>query len=262
MSFDFGRIEFGFDADRKILLTRVTGVLDEPLLLECHRQMKRAAAATAPQSSICDLRAVVDFPLSAQFLHHLAKQVPPLDPQCPSFIVVPNQLAYGLARMFQIESEHTKPETTVVLPHDREFAAFHSRSRFLRVRQNSHGLFAIDPSAQPLVFPNPAADGSSKPLEPLPRPDHKTFPPTHHDRRAQQLLGKIARRPRISYVPQVGDTVLVSGMAGAQRVLCVDDQKQEVDVQALSGHVRFRRAVPWSLLSRSGEKRKAKKAAE
>jgi hypothetical protein len=169
--------------------------------------------------------------------------------------------------MFQLKSEGRYPKITVVLPQDREFAAAHAHSRFLRVSEPSPGRFVIEPSADPLSFPNPKADRILRAVQDGPQWNQKNYPTTHDDLHAKQLLAKIARRRPTAYIPKVGDTVLVSGMPGTHRVLSVDEQEQKVDVQALSGPVLFSRALPWSLLSRSllspsGEKRRARKAAE
>jgi hypothetical protein len=260
---------FGFDAQRKIFLLQVEGVLDEPLMLECRRKSKAMAAALGAEMFISDLSAVTELRFSTEFIHQLAQEEPSIDPQWPTFIQVHNQLAYGLARMFQLKSAERYPKITVVLPHDREFAAAHAHSHFLRVSEPSPGRFVIEPSADRLLFPNPKAERILGKAEVKDRPqwNQKNYPATHDDLHAKQLLAKIARRRPTAYIPKVGDTVLVSGMPGTHRVLSVDEPEQKVDVQALSGPVLFSRALPWSLLSRSlpsrsGENRKAKKAAE
>jgi hypothetical protein len=231
------------------------------MLQQCCLECSQCVAAMGPQTVIHDLTGVTTFSVSAEFIHQLAQQKSPLDTPLRVFIVVNNQLAYGLARMFQVESESTMPGLTVVLPQDQAFFASHEHSRFLRVRQTSNRHFAVAPSAEPLAFPNPRAVPGFNPAEPLSAPQPTTYPPTHDDRRAQELMAEIARRRPTAYIPKVGDTVVVSEMPGPQRILSVDHEKQEADVEPLSGHIRFRRGVPWALLSRSRQKRKAKKAA-
>ena len=73
---------------------------------------------------ILDFSAVTDFALSSNLLRQLAKQEPCIpDPtDRPGVIVVPQTHAFGLARMFQIMGETTRPLLHVVHTLDEAFA--------------------------------------------------------------------------------------------------------------------------------------------
>src|ERR1039458_98949 len=101
---------FEFDQVHRILLVRFEGRVTEELIAECHRATPKYSTTTGARACILDFSSATELALSADFLHALA-----LEPVLPAgllrhcFIIAPTAYEFGLARMFQIEGEHTRP---------------------------------------------------------------------------------------------------------------------------------------------------------
>jgi len=94
---------------------RFEGRVTEELIAECYRATLRCSTATRARACILDFSFATEVCLSSDFLHTLA-----LEPALPDglprscFIIAPKAYEFGLARMFQIEGEHTRPLLDVV----------------------------------------------------------------------------------------------------------------------------------------------------
>ncbi len=89
-----------------------------------YRVIRQHWAAADASMGIVDFSIVTDFALSSNLLRQLAKQEPCVpDPTSrPRVIVTPQTNVFGLARMFQIMGETTKPLLHVVQTLDEAFA--------------------------------------------------------------------------------------------------------------------------------------------
>jgi hypothetical protein len=111
-----GTFRFEFDPANRILLLRVEGQLSDELLAECYSEIRKRSVETDAQMAIFDLSSVSAFPASSQLIRKLAK----LEPAMPDatnrirIIAVENPTGFGLARMFQILGEETRPKLQVV----------------------------------------------------------------------------------------------------------------------------------------------------
>jgi hypothetical protein len=116
------RVEF--DPSNKILLLRFEGALTDESIADFYRVIRQHWTAEDARMGIVDFSAVTDFALSSNLLRQLAKQEPCIpDPTGrPRVIVVPQTHAFGLARMFQIMGETTRPLLHVVHTLDEAFA--------------------------------------------------------------------------------------------------------------------------------------------
>lgn len=107
---------FEFDPANRILLLRVEGQLSDELLAECYDEIRKRSVETDAHMAIFDFSSVSGFPVSSNLVRRLAK----LEPAMPDaanrirVIVVENPTGFGLARMFQIVGEQTRPKLQVV----------------------------------------------------------------------------------------------------------------------------------------------------
>ena len=114
---------FEFDSVNKILLARFEGRFTDESVADCYRAIRRYSTATDARAGILDLSPVTEFPVSTEFIRQLARQEPAMaDPTRLRVIVVPQTHAFGLARMFQIIGEPTRPLLKVVHTLDEAFA--------------------------------------------------------------------------------------------------------------------------------------------
>jgi hypothetical protein len=107
---------FEFDPVHRILLMRLEGRLTDELLGACYEAIRRYSTATDAQIGIWDLSSVTEFAVSSEFIGQLANQEPamPDATRRPRVICVAGTVGFGLARMFQIMGEPTRPLLKVV----------------------------------------------------------------------------------------------------------------------------------------------------
>jgi hypothetical protein len=115
---------FEFDPVNRILLMRSDGRLTDELLAECYEAIRKYSTATNAQIGIWDLSSVTEFAVSSEFIRQLASQEPamPDATRRPRIICVAGTIGFGLARMFQIMGEPTRPLLGVVHSLDEAFA--------------------------------------------------------------------------------------------------------------------------------------------
>lgn len=114
---------FEFDPGNKVLLVRVHGRLTDEVLAECYRAIRVYSVQTDARAGIFDFSGVTDFPISSEFIRQLARKEPamPEGDKRPRVMVVPQTHGFGLARMFQMMGERTRPLFTVVKKMDQAF---------------------------------------------------------------------------------------------------------------------------------------------
>ena len=106
---------FEFDETNRILRCRFDGRVNDEALKEFYRLAAEYVAQTDPRAAIIDLSAVTSFEVSPETIRELAKSAPAMpDPSRPRCIVAPSPQIFGLARMFEIEGEVTRPNLHVV----------------------------------------------------------------------------------------------------------------------------------------------------
>jgi hypothetical protein len=72
-------------------------------------------ARTAPRAGILDMSAVTSFEVSPQTVRELAKSPPAMpDPSRPRFVVAASPQIFGMARMFELQGQATRPNLHVV----------------------------------------------------------------------------------------------------------------------------------------------------
>jgi hypothetical protein len=125
-------MEFRFEIDRgnKILLLRVEGRLTDELLAEIYQLVRTHTRAIDIRAGIIDFSSVKDWAVSSAFLRELAKQEPAMADSARRrlMVVAPATVGFGLARMFQMLGESTRPLLEVVHTLEEALAALGAQS--------------------------------------------------------------------------------------------------------------------------------------
>jgi len=117
------RVEF--DPENKILLVRFEGLVTDESVSEFYQAIREYWTAADASMGIVDFSSVTEFALSINLVHTLARQEPcmPDATSRPRLIIAPKAHIFGLARMFQILGEPTRPLLSVVHTMDEALAA-------------------------------------------------------------------------------------------------------------------------------------------
>jgi hypothetical protein len=106
---------FDFDWKNRILRARLYGRVTDEELKDMYRTGYKLIFRTQPSASILDGSAGTSFEISPETVRELAKSAPaPSDPDIIRVIIAPSAAFYGLARMFEIQGEETRPHLHVV----------------------------------------------------------------------------------------------------------------------------------------------------
>lgn len=104
-----------FDAQNRILRGQFDGRVTDDELKEFYRIAPDYIARFDPRVGITDFSAVTSFDVSPQAIRELANTPPAVpDPKRPRFIVAPSPQIFGMARMFELQGEKTRPSLQVV----------------------------------------------------------------------------------------------------------------------------------------------------
>lgn len=114
---------FDFDPVNRVLRTRFDGWLTDEEMHEYYAVASNLADSLDLRGGIMDLSAVTSLQVSAHTMRELAKLRPAIaDPDVPRVIVAPSPAAFGLARMFELSGEATRPNLHVVTTHAAAYA--------------------------------------------------------------------------------------------------------------------------------------------
>jgi hypothetical protein len=106
---------FEFDPEHRILRGRFEGRVTDELLKEYYGVAGEHFARTAARGAITDFSAVTSFEVSPQLIRELASGPPAiLDQEFPRFIVAASPPIFGMARMFELAGQDTRPTLHVV----------------------------------------------------------------------------------------------------------------------------------------------------
>ena len=106
---------FDFDPAHQILRSTFSGRVDDEDLLNHQRIVLLLVASLGPRSVIVDPSAADPVETTTDGMRALAK-LPPSMPQMdrPRVVIAPSDLKFGMARIFAIEGEATRPNLHVV----------------------------------------------------------------------------------------------------------------------------------------------------
>ena len=106
---------FEFDPVNRILRGRFEGPISDELLKEFYRLSGDVFRANWLALGITDFSAATSLDVSPQTIRDLASLPPAiLDPELPRFIVAAAPGIFGMARMFELAGQHTRPNLHVV----------------------------------------------------------------------------------------------------------------------------------------------------
>lgn len=108
---------FEFDPENKILLMRFEGTrLTDESLAEVYAAHREYAIAMDAHAGIADFSAVIHFDVSAAYIRQLAGQEPavPRATERARIVVFKDEVGFGMARMFQMLGESTRPLLLIV----------------------------------------------------------------------------------------------------------------------------------------------------
>jgi hypothetical protein len=106
---------FDFDPAHRVLRSTFSGKVSDEDLLNHQRVGALLVSSLGPRFAIIDLSAADPFEATVDGMRALAK-LPPAMPQRerPRVIIAPSDHAFGMARIFEIEGEATRPNLHVV----------------------------------------------------------------------------------------------------------------------------------------------------
>jgi hypothetical protein len=106
---------FEFDPENRILRGRFEGAVTDELLKEFYGVAGGYFERAGARASVTDFSAVTAFEVSPQTIRDLASLPPAIpDRDLPRFIVAPSPPIFGMARMFELGGQDTRPNLHVV----------------------------------------------------------------------------------------------------------------------------------------------------
>ena len=114
---------FDFDPANGILRCRFVGKITNEAIREYYQLGREKAELTSPRAAILDLSGVSLFEISQETVRELAKLPPAVeDPRCPRCIIATSPQTFGMARMFEIQGQGTRPNLYIVRSEQEAFA--------------------------------------------------------------------------------------------------------------------------------------------
>jgi hypothetical protein len=103
-----------FDVKNNVLRGTLEGRMNGAMLLDFYMRATKYVESHPPCRGILDFSGVTDFEVSGDAIRRVAAAPPALPAGYIRVLVIPQTFIYGLARMFQILGEKTRPELQVV----------------------------------------------------------------------------------------------------------------------------------------------------
>jgi hypothetical protein len=103
-----------FDAKNAVARVTLEGVVTDEGLSDCNATVTRYFASHPPCRGIVDFSKVTKFEVSSNTIRRLASSAPAIPRGYMRVFVTPNNFVYGMARMFQILSEKSRPDLHIV----------------------------------------------------------------------------------------------------------------------------------------------------
>jgi hypothetical protein len=105
---------FEFDSENKILLLVAEGHIQDQEVLAINDIIEPQVKRLQPSAGITDLSVATSFDVSSQALRTAALQPSPYPDDIPRFIIAPEDLVFGLARMYEMVGHSTRTKLKVV----------------------------------------------------------------------------------------------------------------------------------------------------
>jgi len=106
---------FEFDSESRILRCRLEGRITDEALREYYRDVGKYSALTDSRASVLDMSSVTSLEITPQTVRELANSPPAIaDPSRPRCVIAASAQAFGMARMFELQGQETRPNLHVV----------------------------------------------------------------------------------------------------------------------------------------------------
>jgi hypothetical protein len=106
---------FDFDSRHRIIRCRFEEAVNDQILKEYYGVAAKYSTLHAPCAGILDMSAVTSIAVSHRTIRELANLPPTIrDPASPRFIIAPSPQIFGMARMFELQGQDTRPNLHVV----------------------------------------------------------------------------------------------------------------------------------------------------
>ena len=130
-----------FDSVNAILQCRFSGQITDQLLKAFYSAVREHAARTHPRAGIFDFTDATSLEVSPQTVRELAREAPAFpDVTVPRFVIAPSDYMFGMARMFQLLGEETRPLLHIVRTREEVYASLAiQQPRFQRVEAINPG---------------------------------------------------------------------------------------------------------------------------
>jgi hypothetical protein len=103
-----------YDSGYKIARATFYGMLDDDLLMQSYQEIGKVARVRRPEIAILDFSHLTVFGVSTGAISRLALAKPNIAEPYPRCVVAPEDIAYGMSRMFQALSEEKRKNFHVV----------------------------------------------------------------------------------------------------------------------------------------------------
>jgi hypothetical protein len=106
---------FDFDSIHAIARCRLSGKVTDDVMKSCYRDTGQFIELTNPNSGIMDMSGVVSFQVKRETILDLAHMRPLMPDACKRRVILATRPhVFGMARMFAIEGQHSRPSLHVV----------------------------------------------------------------------------------------------------------------------------------------------------
>lgn len=105
---------FEFDQENNVFRSTTEGRVTDETLLDSFAARQRFRASRPPCKSIIDLSLVTAVDVSRETIDHLARKSANIADSLPQVVVAPEDVTFGLSRMFTILVESAQPNMHVV----------------------------------------------------------------------------------------------------------------------------------------------------
>jgi len=117
-----------FDAKNAILRVTVDGRLTDEGLSDCNSIVAEYYSSHPPCRAIVDFSKVTKFEVSSDIIRRLALGLPAIPAGNTRILVTPTDVVFGMARMFQILSEKSRPDLHVVRTLEKAYTLLQAES--------------------------------------------------------------------------------------------------------------------------------------
>jgi hypothetical protein len=106
---------FEFDSTHRILRCQLEGRITDEELRGYYRDAERYATRTDPLAGILDMSGVTSLEVSPEAVRELARLPPAMpNPSRPRVLIATSPAVFGVARMFELQGQATRPNLHVV----------------------------------------------------------------------------------------------------------------------------------------------------